>query len=333
MTPLALSPKAFVALLLLACMFAGNHVAARVAFDHGVDVVTAVAVRSLATALVVSLLVVWQRVPLAATPRHRRFMPLIALLVGVQSLCLYAAVARLPVGLALLVFNSYPIWATLAARVLYGRRPERAALVAMPVILFGLALALDVFGMLGGGAARAHWAGIGPGVGFALGAATSFGLVLALTQHEVADLDGRVRSAVVRYFTDSFQGQRFTEDEFLKEVERFVVPLARRGSAVFVGRGAAFLLRDEPVLRVLTVAPAKVRTARWADERGVAGPAAEESLRAEDEARFAFIRHHFHERLDDAGAYDLSVNVGTLGLEAATGCVIDAYRRRFPRPR
>lgn len=195
MTPLALGPKAFVTLLLLACMFAGNHVAARVAFDHGVDVVTAVVARSLATAAVVGLLIAWQRVPLGFSRRHRRVMPLIALLVGIQSVCLYAAVARLPVGLALLVFNSYPIWATLAARGIYGRRPERAALLAMPVILFGLALALDTLGAASGIGARAQWSHIAPGVAFALGAATTFGLVLALTQHEVADLDGRVRSA------------------------------------------------------------------------------------------------------------------------------------------
>jgi drug/metabolite transporter (DMT)-like permease len=192
-TTTALKPQAFIALLLLACAFASNHIAARIAFDHGVDVVTAVAVRSLATALVVSLLVLWHRVPLKHTARHRRFMVLIALLVTVQSVCLYAAVARMPVGLALLVFNSYPIWATVAARVFYGRRPDRAALIAMPVILFGLVLALDVVHLLGGAPAREG--ALGPGVLFALGAASSFGLVLALTQHEVADLDGRARSA------------------------------------------------------------------------------------------------------------------------------------------
>jgi drug/metabolite transporter (DMT)-like permease len=196
MTPVALSPKAFFSLLLIACMFAGNHVAARIAFDHGVNVISAVAIRSLGTAAVVALLVWIQRA--AAVPwsaRHKRFMPLIALLIGVQSACLYAAVARLPVGLALLVFNSYPIWATLAARVVYGRRPERAALIAMPVILIGLALALNVVGLLGSSDARAQWISSGPGIGFALAAGMSFGLVLALTQHEVADLDGRVRSA------------------------------------------------------------------------------------------------------------------------------------------
>ena len=116
MTTTALKPQAFLALLLLACTFAGNHVAARIAFDHGVDVVTAVTVRSLGTALVVLLLVAWQGVPLRHTARHRRFMVLIAVLVTVQSVCLYAAVAWMPVGLALLVFNSYPIWATLRLR-------------------------------------------------------------------------------------------------------------------------------------------------------------------------------------------------------------------------
>jgi drug/metabolite transporter (DMT)-like permease len=192
-TTSALKPQAFIALLLLACTFASNHIAARIAFDHGVDVVTAVAVRSLATAVVVSLLVLWQGVPLKHTARHRRFMVLISLLVTVQSVCLYAAVARMPVGLALLVFNSYPLWAAFAARLFYGRRPERATLIAMPVILLGLVLALDVVHLVGGAPARE--AAIGAGVLFALGAASSFGLVLALTQHEVADLDGRARSA------------------------------------------------------------------------------------------------------------------------------------------
>lgn len=183
-------------LLLLACMFGGNHVAARFAFDHGMDVASAVAVRSLATAMVVAVIVLLYRVPLALKPRHRRMMPLIALLVGVQSLCLYSAVARIPVGLALLAFNTYPLWTAAAAWAIYGHKPERAVLIAMPVILLGLALALDVSGVASGLGLQAHWLRIGSGVGFALVAAASFGLVLALTQHEVADLDGRLRTAI-----------------------------------------------------------------------------------------------------------------------------------------
>jgi drug/metabolite transporter (DMT)-like permease len=67
-------------------------------------------------------------------------------------------VARLPVALALLAFNTYPLWTALWARVLYGHRPERAVLLAMPVMLVGLALALDVFGAASGLGAPAQWA-------------------------------------------------------------------------------------------------------------------------------------------------------------------------------
>lgn len=172
----ALSGTAFATLLLIALMMGANHVAARVAFDHGVDVATAVSVRSTITALVVGALLVVQRVPMALAPRHRRALPAIGVLVGVQSLCLYSAVARLPVALALLAFNTYPLWTALWARLLYANRPERRVVLAMPVMLIGLALALDVLGAASGLGASAQWQRIGAGVAFALAAAATFGL-------------------------------------------------------------------------------------------------------------------------------------------------------------
>jgi drug/metabolite transporter (DMT)-like permease len=197
----ALSGAAFATLLLIALMMGANHVAARMAFNHGVDVATAVAFRSLATALVVSGLVLLQRVPRLLSVRHKRFLPLIGLLIGVQSLCLYASVARLPVALALLAFNTYPLWAALWDRLLYKRRPERAVLLAMPVILAGLALALDVFGAASGLGAAGQWGRIGVGVVFAVAAAATFGLAMILTQHEAGDLDGRLRTASTMMIT------------------------------------------------------------------------------------------------------------------------------------
>ena len=193
--PRALSIAAFATLLAIALLMGANHVAARVAFDHGVDVATAVSVRSTITALVVAALLVLQRVPLALTRRHRRALPVIGLLVGVQSLCIYSAVARLPVALALLAFNTYPLWTALWARVVYGSRPERRVVLAMPVMLVGLALALDVLGAASGLGASAQWRQIGAGVAFALAAAATFGFALVLTQHEAGDLDGRLRTA------------------------------------------------------------------------------------------------------------------------------------------
>jgi drug/metabolite transporter (DMT)-like permease len=82
------------------------------------------------------------------------------------------------------------------SRVVYGARPERAVLQALPVIFLGLALALDVTGAASGLDAQAQWSRIGAGVALALVAALSFGLVLALTQHEVGAVDGRLRTLI-----------------------------------------------------------------------------------------------------------------------------------------
>lgn len=208
-----LSTTAFATLLLIAFMMGANHVAARLAFDSGVSVATAVAFRSCVTALVVGLILLAYRVPLSLQARHRKALPLIGLLVGVQSLCLYASVARLPVALALLAFNTYPLWTALWARVVYGQRAAPRVLRAMPVMLIGLALALDVFGAASGLGASGHWSRIGVGVGFALAAAATFGMALVVTQHETADLDGRLRTtttmaivAVMALIATSFQG-------------------------------------------------------------------------------------------------------------------------------
>ena len=209
----AITGAAFATLLLIALMMGANHVAARVAFNNGVDVATAVVFRSTVTAIVIAILLAVQGVRLKFTARHKRMLPAIGLLIGIQSLCLYSAVARLPVALALLAFNTYPIWTAFWSAVVYRKAPEKAMLVAMPVILVGLAIALDVFGATSGLGASGQWARIGAGVGFALAAAGTFGLALVLTQHEAGDVDGRVRTgttmtiaAIIALVTVALQG-------------------------------------------------------------------------------------------------------------------------------
>ena len=191
----ALSASAFATLLLVALMMGANHVAARIAFNNGVDVATAVLFRSGITAIVIVVLLQVQGVRVALTARHRGFLLAIGLLIGLQSLCLYSSVARLPVALALLAFNTFPVWTALWAWVIYREPPSRPLLMAMPIILVGLALALDVLGATSGLGAGAQWTRIGAGVGFALAAAALFGLALVLTQHEAGTVDGRFRTA------------------------------------------------------------------------------------------------------------------------------------------
>ena len=194
-----LTHTAFATLLLVGLVMGANHVAARVAFNHGLDVATAVTVRSGVTAIVVSLLIFVQNVPVRLTRQHIRILPVIGLLMTIQSVSIYSSVVRLPVSLALLAFNTYPLWIALWARVLYGDRPEPQVLKAMPVLLIGLALALDVFGATSGLGVKAQWREIGVGVAFALTAAATFGLAMIFTQRKAADLDGRVRTAATMW--------------------------------------------------------------------------------------------------------------------------------------
>jgi drug/metabolite transporter (DMT)-like permease len=189
-----LTGAAFGTLLLIAFMMGANHVAARTAFNHGLDVVTAVTVRSVITASVVALILWQQKVAFRVLPAQRKYLGAVGLLIAVQSVCLYSAVARLPVALALLAFNTYPLTTALWARILYGHQPERAVLWAMPVMMAGLALALDVLGAASGLGAARQWAEIGAGVAFALAASATFGLALVLTQHETVGVDGRLRT-------------------------------------------------------------------------------------------------------------------------------------------
>ena len=190
----SLSSTAFATLLLIAFMMGANHVAARFAFNDGVDVVTAVTFRSVLTAIVVGLILWQQKVQIQVTAHHKKYMLIIGALIAVQSVCLYSSVARLPVALALLAFNTYPLSTAFWARVLYGHQPEKAVLWSMPILLLGLALALDVMGAASGLGAAEHWSQIGSGVAFALAASATFGLALVYTQHETTGLDGRLRT-------------------------------------------------------------------------------------------------------------------------------------------
>jgi drug/metabolite transporter (DMT)-like permease len=179
-------------LMAIATTFGSNHIAARYAFNHGVNITTAVAARSIGASLFVLALLLISRVPLALPAATRWRAIAIGALIAVQSYCLYSAVALIPVALALLAFNTFPMMFTLLSWAVDKERPARRALIAMPTALAGLTLALDVFGAGTGLAGR--WAEIGAGVGWALGAAISFALALLLTSRWLKDVDGRLRT-------------------------------------------------------------------------------------------------------------------------------------------
>ncbi len=191
-------PVAVGILLILGVVFASNHIAARFAFDHGTGLVTAVLVRSGVTALILLAVVLWLKAPLklAAYSVPRRWVWAMAALIALQSLLLYSAVARIPVALALLVFNLFPALFTLLNWLLGGPRPSLRTACFIALIIFGLALALDLPGQLAepGASDLTHRVQFWVGVAFALGAASVFAVALRVTEFKLKALAGPVRS-------------------------------------------------------------------------------------------------------------------------------------------
>jgi drug/metabolite transporter (DMT)-like permease len=186
-----------VILLGVATTFAANHVAARIAFDHGASVATGVTARAAGTALVLLLLMKIQNVALSVPPALRGPALLAGVLVAVQSYCLYSAVALIPAALALLVFQTCPMLFVLLSWALGKEAPRPQNFAAMLLALAGLALALDIdpekFSV--------RWSELGAGVTWAFAGAVSFAFVYYMNSHSLKNVDGRLRTFVVTAVT------------------------------------------------------------------------------------------------------------------------------------
>ncbi|HET8905321.1 MAG TPA: DMT family transporter [Saccharospirillum sp.] len=185
-------PLAIAVLVFAACLFAANHVAARVAFDDGTGVLLAILTRGSIAFLMMFSLVIAQRHRLVIPPGKRRWQLVLGVMIAGQSLCLYSAVARIPVAVALLLVNTWPILYALLTWVLGGRRPTMRLAVVMVVILIGLVMVLDLGTWLSDPAAMGpDWL---PGVVLAETAALLFAVAIWVTENRLSRLPGAVRS-------------------------------------------------------------------------------------------------------------------------------------------
>lgn len=144
----------------------------------------------------------------------------------------------------------------------------------------------------------------------------------------VATLDERTRSLIDRY-ADAFRMGAFTESDYLRHIIRAVTTIGHRGNAVLLGRGSAYILEPERTLRVLVVAPRAHRAERLASSEGISQAEATRLLPKLDDERREFLAAFVVEP-DDPTLYDLVVNTGTLGMEAAVSQVCAALESRRP---
>ena len=186
-----------VMLIGVASFFASNHLCARIAFDHGTSVATAVSVRATFTSLLLFVVMRVQGVRLAIPRELRGRMLLAGVLILTQSYCLYSAVALIPPALALLVFQTSPMLYVLLTWALGKEQPRLPALAPMLVALVGLAFALNV---KPGSAGAAN---IPAGVAWAFASGVSMTVVYYLNANALKAIDGRLRTFAMTAVTAS----------------------------------------------------------------------------------------------------------------------------------
>ncbi|MFK8397789.1 EamA family transporter [Pseudomonas sp. BGr12] len=176
----------------LACCFAGNHIAARIAFDDGAGLLLAILCRSGATMMVLLLIVLVRGEPVRLGRSASGWQLLAGILIAVQSFCIYSAVARIPVGLALLLVNLSPVLLALLTWAFGGSAPTRRAAALMGLIFCGLLVVLDTPALLRASSTPdKRWI---EGVLFSLTAAAVFACALWIASNRLGAVAGSVRS-------------------------------------------------------------------------------------------------------------------------------------------
>ena len=164
-----------------AASFATNSTLASIAYNHGATPLSVATFRTvLALVILFSILRIFG-VP-TRLPSHQRWQALgLGILLAVYSFSLLAAVARIPVALAVLTFYLYPLFTAIGAWATGQERMTLSLGAALAAAFVGLALALNI----GGGELDSI------GVGLAVAAAVFNTVLILLNRRLVGDTDSR----------------------------------------------------------------------------------------------------------------------------------------------
>ncbi len=120
----------------------------------------------------------------------------------------------------------------------------------------------------------------------------------------------------------------FVVNEYFHRLTETVLRLARRGPAVFVGRGVDLLLPQECGLRVRLIAPEEARIAMLSVREQLSHEAARAELHRRAAERDRFVQSHFRRRDGDIARHDLLINVERVSAETAADIIAAALRSR-----
>ena len=110
---------------------------------------------------------------------------------------------------------------------------------------------------------------------------------------------------------------------------KLITHLAQQGPCVIVGRCADYILHDKAdCLRVFIHADMDFRAKRIVQVYGQRDASPEQRLRDKDKRRAAYHRFYTDMKWGHAQNYDLTLNSGTLGIDACVRILCDVYGKK-----
>lgn len=114
---------------------------------------------------------------------------------------------------------------------------------------------------------------------------------------------------------------------YLDRLQSVVYEVAKKGDALFFGRGSQFLLNSfDCALHVLVTGSIEKRIDRVMEERRVEREVAEKIIHLSDHDKRGSLRFAFDEEWLNPHLYDLILNTDKLSIDSAVKIVIDAAR-------
>lgn len=139
--------------------------------------------------------------------------------------------------------------------------------------------------------------------------------VLDSVQH----VDGRTPPLLERLFSDR-------PAIYLERLYSVIYELAKRGDAVFLGRGSHLLLRDFPCALHVWITASLESRIRTLLERGFPREAAVRTIKRSDDERGAILRFAFGVDWEDPTRYDLVLNMDKVSVNLAVSTVLHMIR-------
>ncbi len=114
---------------------------------------------------------------------------------------------------------------------------------------------------------------------------------------------------------------------YLNRLQSVIFEVAKKGDAVFFGRGSQLLLHSfDCAFHVLLTGSMEKRVQRVMEEKHVSREVAEQMIHRSDHDKRGFVRFAFDEDWLNPQLYDLLLNVDKLSFDSAVKIVVDAAK-------